>query len=70
LEGFTRVLWSMDSCLWNILRSVVKTVSSICHLASVTPCHSPVAVGALILVLGAWAVNNNTNSGLCQAAMA
>jgi hypothetical protein len=33
-------------------------------------CHSPAAAVAVTLVLGARVVNNDTNSGLCQAAMA
>jgi hypothetical protein len=33
-------------------------------------CHSPAAVGALTLVLGARVVNNNTNLRLCWAAVA
>jgi hypothetical protein len=32
--------------------------------------HSPAAEGAQTLVLGAQVLNNDTNSGLCWAAMA
>jgi ribosomal protein L21E len=48
----------------------VICVPSILSTLRANICRRPAAVGAPTLVLGARAANDNTNSGLCRAAMA